>query len=159
MSQFYGYRCYNLDNQPLGWFYTWGSGRDYAWTNNPPDLHWCKRWKTFQGAAKHLDLFNEKWKFGSKGGYLKIEIMPDIEIPPNRAELKKKAWDAANPDVIKKSKEEYDRKNPIMSFRPTPELIQWLEEERWDDNGKPETDGTLIRRKLEKLRKLECQGY
>ena len=68
-------------------------------------------------------------------------------------------WDAANPDIIKQSKAEYDRKNPIMSFRPTPELIQWLDEERWNDDGKPETDAALIKRKLEKLMKMENQGY
>jgi hypothetical protein len=61
--------------------------------------------------------------------------------------------------VIKQSKAEYDRKNPVMSFRPTPELIQWLDEERWDDDGKPETDAALIKRKLEKLMKMENQGY
>jgi hypothetical protein len=32
---------------------------------------------------------------------------------------------------------------------------QWLEKERWDDDEMPETDAALIKRKLEKLMKLE----
>jgi hypothetical protein len=159
MSQFYGYHCYSSENKPLGWFYTYGSGRDYAWTNNPSDLHWCKRWKTFQGAAKHLDIFNEKWKFGSKGGYLKIEIMPDFEMPVSRKELKRQKWNAANSDTIEESKAEGDFKCPILSFLPTPEIQAWLEEERYCDNGIPETTAALLNRKLKKLRTMENQGY
>lgn len=38
--------------------------------------------------------------------------------------------------------------------------IEWLGEERWEDNnGKPESDATLLNRKSTKLRKLEQQGY
>ncbi len=71
-----------------------------------------------------------------------------------------KRWDAANPEVVRESKAKYDEKNPIWSFRPTPELRKWLEEERWDDeDGKPETNAALVIRKLEKLKKLEQQGY
>jgi hypothetical protein len=97
--------------------------------------------------------------FSSKGGWLKIEPMPEFEIPLTRNALKRKEWDAENPDAIRQSKAEYDRKNPVISFRPTPELIQWLDEERWEDNGIPETYAALINRKLDKLRNLECQGY
>lgn len=69
-------------------------------------------------------------------------------------------WDENHPEIMKRSKAEYDEKNPIWSFRPTPEMLQWLEEERWNDtNGKPETNAALVMRKLEKMRKLENQGY
>ena len=159
MSQFYGYRCYNSDDLPLGWFYTTDSGKDYNWTTHPAELSWCKRWKTARGAERSFDHFNKGWNFRSKGGCLKIEIMPDFEIPLSRAALRRKEWDAANSDVIKQSKAVYDRKNPVMSFRPTPELIQWLDEERWKDDEKPETDAALIKRKLEKLMKMENHGY
>jgi hypothetical protein len=160
MNQFYGYRCYDSTGVPLGWFYTTDSGRSRTCTNQPDLLHWAKRWKTQKGAEKSFEHYDRGWQFVSKGGYLKIEIMPEFEIPPTRQALKRKEWDAANPDLIKQSKAEYDRKHPVMSFRPTPELIQWLEEDRWvDDDRKPETDAALIKRKLEKLMKLESQGY
>jgi hypothetical protein len=158
MTQFYGYRCYSLENKPLGWFYTYGSGSSYSWTNESSNLYWCKRWKTFKAAAKSFDLYNDKWKFGTKGGHLKIEIMPDFEIPISRTKLKKQEWNAANPDVIKESKAEYDRKCPILSFRPTSEIQAWLEEERYCDNDIPETTAALLNRKLEKLRIIENKG-
>jgi hypothetical protein len=159
MDQFYGYQCYDSDGNPLGWFYTTNSGRVYNYTNNAELLHWAKRWKTPEGGKAKIEHYNKNWHFFSKGGSLKIEAMPEFEIPVTSSALKRKEWDLANKDIVKQSKAEYDRKNPIISFRPTPELIQWLEEERWDDDGKPETDGALIRRKLEKLMKLESQGY
>ena len=159
MSQFYGYQCYNPDGVALGWFYTTDSERACNYTNQSDLLHWAKSWKTQKGAERGFENHNQKWEFFSKGGYLKIEIMPDFEIPVTRNALRRKEWDAANPDAIKQSKAEYDRKNPVMSFRPTSELIQWLDEERWDDDGKPETDAALIKRKLEKLMKMENQGY
>lgn len=159
MTQYYGYRCYDNKGIALGWFYTTYSGRSCTYTNNPPDLHWAKKWRTIKGAERLFDNENERWRFSSKGGWLKIEPMPEFEIPLTRNALKRKEWDAENPDAIRQSKAEYDRKNPIVSFRPTPELIQWLEEERWGDDGKPETDAALIRRKLEKLMKMENQGY
>lgn len=68
-------------------------------------------------------------------------------------------WDIHHPEIIKKSKAKYDRENPVWGFRPTPELREWLEEERWqDDGGKRETNAELLTRKLEKLRRLENQG-
>lgn len=159
MSQFYGYQCYGPDGVALGWFYTTDSERACNYTNQSDLLHWAKSWKTKKGAERGFEHRNQKWEFFSKGGYLKIEVMPDFEIPVTRNALRRKEWDAANPDAIVRSKAEYDRKNPVMSFRPTPELIQWLDEERWDDDGKPETDAALIKRKLEKLMKMENQGY
>jgi O-methyltransferase involved in polyketide biosynthesis len=69
-------------------------------------------------------------------------------------------WNEKNPDVVKQSQKKYDQKRPTWSFRPPPEILEWLEEERWDDeNGSPETNAALVIRKLEKLRKLENQGY
>jgi hypothetical protein len=71
-----------------------------------------------------------------------------------------KKWDEAHPEIIKQSKANYDKKRPVWSFRPEPELIQWLEEERWDnDDGASETNAELLNRKLTKLMKLEQQGF
>jgi hypothetical protein len=153
MSQFYGYRCYTADNVSLGWFYV--TGRDYVWTEYPADLHWCKRWKTIRGAQKSFDHFNQSWNFRTKGGYLKIEVMPDFEIPPTRTTLKRQAWDAAKSDPIEQS----DKEPPVINFRPTPDVRAWLDEERWDNDGVIETDSVLVNRKLEKLRKLEDRGH
>ncbi|AFY93091.1 hypothetical protein [Chamaesiphon minutus] len=159
MTQFYGYRCYDSNGTALGWFYTTNSGRACEYTNNPTDLHWAKKWRTIKGAERLFDGENSRWRVVSKGGWLKIEPMPEFKIPLTRTALKRKKWDAENPEAIRQSKAEYDRKNPVMSFRPTPELVQWLEEERWADDEKPETDAALIKRKLEKLMKMENQGY
>lgn len=72
----------------------------------------------------------------------------------------KNNWDKNNPDKVKTSKAEYDKKKPIWGFRPTPELREWLEKERWDDeNGNPETNAALVIRKLKKLMNLERKGY
>ena len=69
-------------------------------------------------------------------------------------------WDEQHPDIIRQSKMKYDQKRPTWSFRPTPELKEWLEEERWDnDDGTPETNAQLIIRKLNKLMKMEQQGW
>jgi hypothetical protein len=69
-------------------------------------------------------------------------------------------WNLLNPEVVKKSQEKYNQKRPAWSFRPTPELLEWLNEERWDDNdGNPETNAALLTRKLNKLMNMERQGY
>jgi hypothetical protein len=76
------------------------------------------------------------------------------------AQSSSKTWDEQNPELIKESKANYDIKRPVWSFRPERELIEWLEEERWDDNdGTPETNAQLLTRKLTKLMKLEQQGF
>lgn len=73
---------------------------------------------------------------------------------------KQQQWNEEHPDVVQKAQQEYNKKRPIWSFRPTPENLEWLEEERWiDENGKPESDASLLNRKLEKLKKLESQGF
>lgn len=69
-------------------------------------------------------------------------------------------WNEKNREVVEKARSDYDKKRPNWSFRPTPEILEWLEQERWtEDDGKPETNAALIIRKLEKLKKLECEGY
>jgi len=80
---------------------------------------------------------------------------------PESYRATKKEWDKNNPEIIKESKKKYDEKNPIWSFRPSEELREWLEEERWDseEDGKPETNAQLLSRKLNKLMKLEREGY
>lgn len=155
---YYGYRCYTSENEPLGWLYTFDSDTEYAWTNK--DLHWCKRWKTERGAKKHFDNYNSRWQFKSKGGYLKIEVMPEFSQSQSSAKSHQQLWNEANRDKVYQSQEKYNQKRPIISFRPKAELLEWLEDERWtDDNGEPETDAALLNRKLEKLRKLEQQGF
>lgn len=69
-------------------------------------------------------------------------------------------WNEKNPDVVKQAQENYNKKRPTWSFRLTSEMFEWFEEERqYDDDGKPESNSALVFRKLEKLRKLESQGY
>lgn len=76
------------------------------------------------------------------------------------AKSKQQQWNEEHPDIVQKARAEYNKKRPVWAFRPTPENIEWLEEERWnDDSGKPESDATLLNRKLDKLRKLEQQGF
>ncbi|MEL4895937.1 hypothetical protein [Crocosphaera sp. Alani8] len=160
---YYGYRCYADDHEPLGWFYTTHQEQELNWTTNPSLFYWCKRWKTRRGAEKNFDYYQQQWQLyrRQKCGYLKIEIMPEIpSIDENPNRTSQQQWDAKNTKIIKESKTKYDEKNPVWAFRPTPELIEWLEEERWDnENGKPETNAQLLIRKLNKLRQLECQGY
>ncbi len=189
----YGYRCYNKDGEPLGWFYTYNNDTEITWTTI--DLNWCKRWKTERGAKKNFDRYNRRWRFKSSGGYLKIEVMPDIQEPcsaETKARMLLEEWGdnvtialCAVPEAIAKHalspsqaelRGEVSSKEPsghgpfaspnsgpnlqFLSFHPQPEILQWLEQERnEDENGEFESDDTLINRKLEKLRKLEQQGF
>lgn len=151
-SKYFGFRCYNKDGEPLGWLYTANAEKEYNWTNEHKYFHWCKLWKTEQGAKNNFDWYNKQWQFKSKGGYLKIEQMPEIEEIESPRQSQKN-WDKANPDVIKESKIKYDKKRPIWSFRPTSENLEWLEQERWEgDEGKSENDTALLNRKLTKIR-------
>lgn len=78
----------------------------------------------------------------------------------DKYKLTKKLWNKSNSEIIQRSKAKYDRKNPIWSFRITPELLEWLNQERWNDgDGNPETNSALVIRKLNKLMKLENEGY
>jgi hypothetical protein len=78
---YFGYRCYNKSGQPLGWLYTYNNDTEYTWTEEK-NLGWCKRWKTERGARKHFANCNARWNFISKGGYLKIEAMPQDDNRP-----------------------------------------------------------------------------
>jgi len=51
----------------------------------------------------------------------------------DKYKLTKKLWNESNSEIIQRSKAKYDRKNPIWSFRITPELLEWLNQERWLD--------------------------
>ena len=69
-------------------------------------------------------------------------------------------WNEKHREAVQKAQEEYEKKRPTWSFRPTLENLEWLEQERWDDEeGKPESNASLLNRKLEKLRKLEQKGF
>lgn len=64
--------------------------------------------------------------------------------------------------ILKLSKDQ--RLNTIeksdMVFPYHPELLEWLNQERWNDgDGNPETNSALVIRKLNKLMKLENEGY
>lgn len=154
---YYGYRCYTKEDKPLGWLYTFDSNLEYAFINK--SFHLCKRWKTEKGAKKHFDYYNNNWQFKSKGGYLKIEIMPEI-TDNGKEKSSQQRWNEANRDALYQAQENYNQKRPIMSFRPKAELLEWLEEERRsDEDGEPESDASLLNRKLEKLRQLEQKDF
>ena len=62
--------------------------------------------------------------------------------------------------VNSKSSPDSEPNQPVWSFIPNPKLLEWLEEERWvSEQGQPETNAALLTRKLDKLRRLEHQGY
>lgn len=125
-------------------------------------------WKTTQGAEKALygvsvtqvlrhqtrkkDVQTYMDYYRESEGY-QVEIVEVVETPVQPTPQQR--WDANHPEVIRESKAKYDEKNPVWSFRPPAEILEWLDEERWDD----ETNADLLKRKLEKLRQLECQGY
>lgn len=76
------------------------------------------------------------------------------------AKSRQQKWNEEHFNVIQKAQAEYNKKKPVWSVRLTPENMEWLEDSRWeDDKGKPESDAALLNRKLEKLRKLEQQGF
>lgn len=156
---YYGYRCYSQEDKPLGWLYTFNCDTEYAFTKN--NLRWCKRWKTERGAKKRFNQYNRRWQFQSKGGYLKIEVMPDIAEPKSTKSRHQKILEEWGDDVVAQPQKPDDATSyTTMSFNPKPELLEWLEEEReTDDNGELESDAALLNRKLKKLKKLETQGF
>lgn len=80
--------------------------------------------------------------------------MPKKDLTPQQK------WDKEHPDVIKKSKAEYERKNPKWQFRPDEEMRNWLTEAKGkDENGKPESNASVVIRKLKKLMRLEKERY
>ena len=94
---YYGFRCYNQDDEAMGWLYTYDNGRQLVDTDK--HFTWCKRWKTQKGAEKHFDNYNNRWRFQSNGGYLKIEIMPEFEEPESAEERKQKLLEEWSPDA------------------------------------------------------------
>ena len=65
-------------------------------------------------------------------------------------------WDKKHPDIIKKSKAEYERKNPKVQIRPDEELREWLHESRIiKAKNKLETMAAVTVRKLTELMRLE----
>lgn len=153
---YYGYRCFNEDSEYLGWLYTFANDSEYAWTNE--NLHWCKRWKTERGAKKNFDYYNSGWQFRSKGGYLKIELMPEIPEPKSAHTRRQKILAEWGGDVATEQPQD-NNKSSTLSFCPKSEILQWLEEERTYNDDAPEADTVLINRKLENLMKLEQQGF
>ena len=152
-----GYCCYNKDGEPLGWLYTYNNDIELVATNKY--LSWCKRWKTERGAKKSFEHYNSRWQTKSKGGYLKIELMPDI-APPESAESRRQRLLEQWGDDITNALPNNGSNLQFLSFHPQPEILQWLSSERnLDENGELESDDTLINRKLKKLRKLEQQGF
>lgn len=79
---------------------------------------------------------------------------------PDKYSETRRNWDKNNPEIIRESKAKYDQDNPVFAFRPTEELLNWLEEERWqDEQGKHESNAALLNRKLTQLMNLENQGH
>ncbi|MDF5722163.1 MAG: hypothetical protein PUP91_17085 [Rhizonema sp. PD37] len=149
---YYGYRCYNNLGEPLGWLYTYNNDINYGWTEKK-DLDWCKRWKTEKGAKNNLERYNSRWQFQSKGGYLQIEVMPDIKEPESAKSHSHKLIEEWGEDVTHNIESVHIR---TISFQPKPEVIQWLEKQRkMYDNGEYEPIKEVLNRQLEKLMKLE----
>ena len=107
-------------------------------------LETAKTWKTEKGAAKYLEthLFIGRAGERLRAMWTDIEV---VEITPQQQ------WQANNPEIIRESKAKYDVKRPVFSFRPKPEILEWLERERHES----ESDAELLNRKLGKLMKLE----
>jgi hypothetical protein len=133
-------------------------------TQGDPECHavdWAtlenaKTWKTEKGAQKYLE--NHLFDGGRAGERLRarwtdIEV---VEITPQQQ------WHAKNSEIIRQSKAKYDSKRPVFSFRPKPEILEWLERERYDSDSESESesesDADLLNRKLGKLMKLEESG-
>ena len=111
------------------------------------DMEYAKTWKTEKGAQKYL----ETHVFvGRPGDRLRVRwtTIEVVEITPQQQ------WHINNPQVIRESKAKYDIKRPVLSFRPKPEILQWLERERCEN----ESDAELLNRKLGKLMKLELKN-
>ncbi|MDJ0712876.1 MAG: hypothetical protein QNJ54_01490 [Prochloraceae cyanobacterium] len=59
-----------------------------------------------------------------------------------------KRWDAAHPEIIKKSHEKFRKNNPQWGFRPKQELREWLETQRQGE----ESNSKLVQRLLTQLK-------
>lgn len=108
------------------------------------NLEGAKKWKTERGANNYLQT---KLLVGQQGEKLRAR-WTDIEVVQISPQQQ---WHANNPEVIRESKTKYNSKRPVFSFRPKPEILEWLERERYEG----ESDAELLNRKLGKLMKLE----
>ena len=107
-------------------------------------LEGAKKWKTEWGARKYLE---SKVLVGRQGERIQAR-WTTVEVVEISAQQQ---YHTNNPEVIRKAKAKYDSKRPVLSFRPKPEILEWLERERYES----ETDAELLNRKLGKLMKLE----
>ena len=108
------------------------------------DMEYAKTWKTEIGAKKHLETHVLVGRSGDRlrARWTTIEV---VQITPQQQ------WHINNREVVRESKTKYDIKRPVFSFRPKPEILEWLEKERLPN----ETDAKLLNRKLEELMQLE----
>ena len=108
------------------------------------NLEGAKKWKTERGARKYLE---SKVLVGRQGERIQAR-WTTIEVVEISAQQQ---YHTNNPEVIRKAKAKYDSKRPVLSFRPKPEILEWLERERYEG----ESDARLLNRKLEQLMDLE----
>ena len=110
-------------------------------------LEGAKTWKTERGARKYLESHVLVGRQGERiqARWTEIEV---VEISPQQQ------WHTKNSGVIKEAKAKYDTKRPVFSFRPKPEILEWLEKERCEG----ESDADLLNRQLGKLMNLEQQS-
>lgn len=64
-------------------------------------------------------------------------------------------WNEANHNTLRKAQKKYELKRPTWSFRPAPEILEWLEGQRLQN----ESNSALLNRLLEDLRELEQKGH
>lgn len=107
----------------MGWLYTHTNDTEFVWTDK--ELSWCKKWKTQKGAANNFDHFNSRWQFKSKGGYLKIEVMPEFEEPLSAASRKQRLLEEWGDDI--QELDNNDIQEPTTRFEF--ELIKGLPED------------------------------
>lgn len=60
---------------------------------------------------------------------------------------RQQVWNLNNPDSTKQSVAKYNAKRPAFTFRPTPEMLVWLESERLEG----ENNATLLKRLMWRL--------
>lgn len=108
------------------------------------NLEGARKWKTERGAVNYLQT---KLLVGKQGEKLRTK-WAEIEVAQISPQQQ---WHTNNPEVIRESKAKYNSKRPVLSFRPKPEILQWLQSEKQEG----ETDAELLNRKLGELMELE----
>jgi hypothetical protein len=119
---YYGYRCYTQDGQPIGWLYTYNNDTDLAFTTT--NFDWCKRWKTEKGVTKNFDYYNRRWHFQSKGGYLEIEVMPEVPKTESFNVIHKLQQETEQSNTIYKIKNQ--TKKPELGYFEHQALVERL---------------------------------